>query len=271
MKTNYSHMPLVEPVEFANSALPWNATRVTAAAFLGTNVTQVLNKSGTVLGGRLSPAVVDAWRCTAQNITNLHPAEKAYLPLETGVYTYCPPSTDLVFFTDYSRSTVQASTHGGLIPIFSLENDSMYNKMFLTPAGADEALACTVTWHIEFRTSSALFQVGLSAMTLESLHTAQLILAAHGFFFENPEHKGMLNRIIALAKQFAPAAVSMIHPMAGKALEYVAGRYGKQVTPKAGPSKPPTTSAAKSGIVVGSKRGSAPKAKAKPAAKKKAK
>lgn len=242
------HVPLVYPVEFQNSALPWYATRVTAAALLGTNVTQVLNKGGTVLGGRVSPAVQNAWSVSYSYINGLHPAEKAYLPLETGLYTYCPPSTDLVFFGDY---TVNSSYVHSAAPLFLLSNDSMYNKIFLNAPVAC-SMACTCTWHIEFRTSSALFQVGLSGMTLEALHQAQLVLAESGFFFENVEHKQLLGKVVSLAKKYVPEAVSVINPSAGKMLQSIVSRMSagkKVVPPKNGPSKPPTTTAKASGIV----------------------
>lgn len=255
-----THLPLVYPSEFINSALPWYATRVTAAAVLGTNVTQILNKGGTILGGRISPAVQNAWTVTSSYVSGLHPAEKAYLPMETGVYTYCPPSTDLVFFGDYTLNT---SIGAAVAPLFLLSNDSMYNKLFLKTGTVDETLACTVSWHIEFRTSSALFQVGLSAMTLEALHQAQLVLAEAGFFFENPEHDGLLNRVISTAKKYAPTVVGAVNPVAGRLLQSVISKMGtnKAIKPKEGPSKPPTTTAAKSGVE------SKPKGK-KPAQKK---
>lgn len=239
------HVPLSYPAEFRNSILPWYATRVTAAAFLGTNVTQILNKSGTVLGGRVSPAVVNAWRCDYATVNNLHPAEKAYLPLETGVYTYCPPSTDLVFFTDYTLNTSNASVANA--PVFALGNDSMYNRMFLSTPSAVAAIAGTVTWHIEFRTSSALFQIGLSAMTLESLHQAQLVLAENGFFFENPEHEKLLNKVIASAKKYAPGIVSAVNPTLGRMIQSMTDRR-RDVKPKPGPSKPAATSSGGSGM-----------------------
>lgn len=257
------HFPLCQPAEFVNSQLPWFATRVTASAFLGTNVSQVLNKGGTILGGRLSPAVYNAWDATSAIVTNLHPAEKAYLPLETGVYTYAPPSTDLVFFTDYTLNT-----NGGAAgsPVFSLGNDSMYNRMFITASAVAEALACTVSWHLEFRTSSSLFQIGLSAMTLESLHAAQLVLAETGFFFENPEHDGILNKVINTAKKFAPQVVEAVNPMAGRLLSSVISKLSantpKTVKPKAGPSKPPATSAKASGMLGQTQKGK-PKPKGK--------
>lgn len=255
--TVVSHFPLVYPVEFSNSALPWYATRVTAAALLCTNVTQVLNKGGTVLAGRVSPAVQNAWKVSYSYINGLHPAEKAYLPLETGLYTYCPPSTDLVFFGDYTLNTAFAAP----APVFLLSNDSLYNKVFLT-APVASSMACTCTWHIEFRTSSSLFQVGLSGMTLEALHQAQLVLAESGFFFENIEHKQLLAKVVSMAKKYVPEAVSVINPTAGKMLQSLVSRMSNKgtVTPKPGPSKPATTSAKASGITAkpagkGSKKG----------------
>lgn len=252
------HLPLTQPAEFTNSQLPWFATRVTASALLGTNVSQVLNKGGTILGGRMSPSTYTPWSITPAVISNLHPAEKAYLPLETGVYTYCPPSTDLVFFSDYTLNTYAGAAAS---PIYVLSNDSLFNKMYIRASSVAEQLACTISWHIEFRTSSALFQVGLSAMTLESLHAAQLVLAEAGFFFENPQHDGLLNRVIQTAKKFAPEAVSVVNPTAGRLLQSLmskmSGPSGKKkvITPKPGPSKPPTTSAKSSGITPGKTNG----------------
>lgn len=242
-----THLPLATPSEFATSPLPWFATRVTAAAMLGTNVTQILNKGGTVLGGRVSPAVRNPFTVDQGYINALHPAEKAFLPLETGVYTYCPPSTDLVFFGDYTLNT-----SGGALaaPLFRLDSDALYNKIFVTASGADESLAVTSTWHMEFRTSSALFQIGLSAMTLESLHQAQLVLAEAGYFFENPEHDRLLNRVIAAAKKYAPEVIGMVNPLAGKVLKGVMAAKGRrQIMPKPGPSKPATTTPVKTGMV----------------------
>lgn len=210
--------PLVYPVEFANSTLPWFATRTTASAMLGTNVTQITKKGGTVLGGRVSPRVMSPWLVTGSYINALHPAEKAFLPLETGVYTYCPPSTDMATFYDYtspSGPSIAAST----FPVFRLDNDSLYNVMFITASSDAETMAVTADWHIEFRTSSALFEVGLCTMSLESLHTAQIALAAAGFFFENPTHGKILTKVVDAAKKYGPGLISMVNPLAGRALK----------------------------------------------------
>lgn len=209
-------LPLVEPGEFVNSTLPWYSTRTTAAAFLGTNVSQVLNKGGTILGGRIPPQVEDPFNVTSSYVSMLHPAEKAYLPLETGVYTYCPPSTDLADFWDYTITTVIGIKN---CPLYRLDNTALVNVMFLTASAVAESLACNVDWHIEFRTSSALFQIGLSSITLEAFHQAQLALASAGFFFENPEHKSVLSKVIAAVRKVAPSAIGVVNPVAGRAAQ----------------------------------------------------
>lgn len=202
--------PLVVSSEFANSQLPWFATRTTAAGMLGTNVTQVLNKAGTILGGRISPNVINPWQVAAPYISALHPAEKAWMALETGLYTFCPPSTDMANFWDCTIPTAARWGSSAPAPAYRLDNDAMVNILFVTAGSVAEALAVTVSWHIEFRTSSALFPVALSGMPLETLHSAQLVLASAGFFFDNPDHKAILNAIIAGANRFAPAAMAAI-------------------------------------------------------------
>jgi hypothetical protein len=225
-------------------------------------VTQVLNKGGTILGGRVSPAIVDPWRVTQSYVNGLHPAEKAFLPLETGVYTYCPPSTDLIFFADH---TLVTSGGASACPTLVLSNDALYNKLYLTTAGVAESLACTVTWHMEFRTSSALFQIGLSGLTLESLHQAQLVLAETGYFFENPKHDAVLNKVISAAKKYAPMAIGAYNPAMGAlAKSLVKGKSkSKSVKPKAGPSKPRATTAAASGMTGGASKSKKGKKKGK--------
>lgn len=265
--------PLVAPVEFANSQIPWYSTRTTAAAMLGTNVTQVLNKAGTVLGGRVAPQVQSMWSVSQSYINSLHPAEKAWLPLETGVYTYCPPSTDLSDFWDYSLNTGNTVTlwaQPASCPVYRLDNTSLVNVMYLTAGSVAESLAVTCSWHIEFRTSSALFQIALSGLQLETFHQAQLALAAAGFFFENPTHKAVLGKVIDAVKKVAPPALKamkVIYPGPVAALTGAYSAYkglkknkqasggGKKKVPV--PSMKPQmlpTSAQGSGIVANGKK-----------------
>lgn len=240
-------MPLVNPVEFANSQLPWYSTRTTAVSLLATNVTQVLNKAGTVLGGRISPQVVSPWAVTKSYINSLHPAEKAWLPLETGVYTYCPPSTDLVDFWDYTLNTSAGAPNA---PLMRLDNTSLVNIMYLTSSSTKESLAVTVTWHLEFRTSSALFQIALSGVQLESLHQAQLALAASGFFFENINHKAILAKITGAVSRVLPVAFKVATALSpGLRAAAVAYKAATKVAVPSASVSVPTTTAKASGIL----------------------
>jgi len=262
--------PLVSAEEFVNSPLPWFSTRTTAVAMLGTNVTQVLNKAGTILGGRIPPAVTNMWAATQSYVNGLHPAEKAWLPLETGVYTYCPPSTDLADFWDYTLNTSNTLFGPPLpTPVYRLDNASLVNVMYVTPGATTETLAVTASWHLEFRTSSALFQIALSGLQLESLHQAQLGLASAGFFFDNIDHRAILARVIAGVKRIMPPALAMLrtyNPTAGRVAQkaYRAmTQGGKRKGPGAGKKRVNValnrmrvlpTDAKKSGIVTTPKR-----------------
>lgn len=249
-------LPLVAPTEFANSTLPWYSTRTTATAMLGTNVSQILHKAGTVLAGRVPPQVYSPFDVTQTYINGLHPAEKAFLPLETGVYTYCPPSTDLTDFWDY---TLDSSITHTPCPVYRLDNTALVNVLFITAGSDDEQLAVTADWHIEFRTVSALFQVGLSTMTLESFHQAQLTLADAGFFFDNIDHKAILGKVLNAAARFGPALLALVNPGLGKA-----ARMGVQYLSSKPGATPPASSAKGSGLV---SKGISIKAKPKPKVK----
>lgn len=179
------HLPAMTAPEFATSPLPWYATRTTAASVLLTNVTQVLNKAGTFLGGRISPNVVSPFEVSRSYIANLHPAEKQQLCAEEGFYTFCPPSTDLANFWDYTSATGNLGTTGP--PLYRLDNDALVNIIYFDDSVA-ASFSTTVDWHIEFRTSSALWQLAVSAMPLEGLHQAQLLLHGVGYFFSNKWH-----------------------------------------------------------------------------------
>jgi hypothetical protein len=235
--------PVGPPPELVNSRLPWESARTTAAAALFTNVSQALNKNGTVLAGRVNPAAYDVFNTGTAVLSGLHPAEKSYLGLETGLYTYCPPSTDLSDFWDYvapADIANQGSTVADNLPMYRLDNDALVNiACFDFATGAIPVMAINLDWHIEFRTTSALFQIGMSTMTLESLHLAQMSLHEAGFFFENPEHKNVLTTIVRSVGKFAGVAAPIagaVHPSAGKALKMVANGskmlQGSKATPK---------------------------------------
>jgi hypothetical protein len=197
----------------------------------------VLNKGGTILAGRVDPKGGNAWATTQAIIAAKHPSEKAYLALETGLYTYCPPSTDLATFYDYTSPT-SSYLSSALIPVYRLDNDALVNVFFLTsPAATASVFAVNVDWHIEFRTASTLFDVGISTISLETLHQAQLSLIQVGFFFENFDHKVILRGILSAAKWAAPHLAGALNPELGRVV-------GDMIRPSAGSMQPPSTSIA---------------------------
>lgn len=257
--------PICGPAEFDVSTIPYSASRVTAVALLATNVTQVLNKNGTVVAGRLNPTVNNPFAATEDTLMSLHPAEKAWLPLETGLYTYCPPSSDLASFWDYTIT--ETDNPSKYWPVYRLDNDSLVNCAFIQSTGVASTMALTITTHLEFRTTSALFQLALSGYTLETLHVAQLALASAGFFFENPEHKPVLNRIIAGVKRLEPFVAPMVTVAKmtpyGNAVSNVAsvikaaakaGKPPSKVAVKAGPQKMVSTSLSAAGALLTSSK-----------------
>lgn len=203
-------VPSGPPPEYGNSTIPYQSTRLTAVGALFTNVTKLLNKEGVVYSARLSPANIDVFNFAQTDIVAVHPAEKAQLALEHGFYTYCPPSTDLALFQDYTCAAVPQSGAWTQTdcPYYRLDNTALVNAFVFVDSDATTTtnLAVTLDWHIEFRTTSTLFQIGLSGVTLETLHQAQLALVQLGFFYNNDDHKSIamkvLPKIAAIAKAY---------------------------------------------------------------------
>lgn len=220
-------LPVSGVPEFSTSSIPWRSTRTTAASVLFTNVTPVLNKAGTFLGARVNPNSHNPFTISPEGISAFHPAEKAFLNAETGFYTYCPPSTDLAHFWDYCTQI-----GGGVgeppeseIPNYRLDNDSLVNVIFFKD-NVFANFAINLDWHLEFRNTSALFQIGLAAATLESLHQAQLTLTEVGFFFANETHKVTIGQIL---RKLASAAMKYV-PFGDKVMSVMNKRItvGKQ-------------------------------------------
>lgn len=229
-------MPLAAPPEFVNSILPYSSTRTTAAAVLFTNVTKVLNKEGTVLGGRLNPATQDIFNFEQPILAAQHPAEKQLLGLETGFYTFCPPSTDLTSFWDYALPVPFASP----IPLYRLDNEALVNCFVFSDPDGGTNLAVNLDWHIEFRTTSSLWQIALSTIPIEVLHQAQLSLVASGFFFQNETHASVLKKVLPVLKSAAASlmpALADMNPLTKVA--YAATKKIMSNKPRSGP--PPTT------------------------------
>lgn len=257
--SNFYFLPLTSSPEFNNSVLPWSATRLTALAALFTNTTKVLNKEGTVLWGRTNPMYQNSWLMSKSVVQTLHPAEKAFLGIEQGTYAYNPPSTDLEFFTSYVRRVSPGLTSTNIIPVFNLGDRSMDVHGYFSDPDGGTNFALNIDYHIEFRTSSTLFNIAISNHTLEALHSAQLSLLKAGFFFTNFDHVALIGKIIS--------GMSAAYPLLNVASPMLKGLYrstrraakqsGVSVRPITQDHNPNPTSARASGITQSSNKAAA--------------
>lgn len=183
-------MPFPMPVDFYTSAVPWQNTRVTAAAIAMENVTKVMNKEGTIMCGRLHPSTTDPFNFSANTLAALHPLEKAQLPMERGIYTYCAPANSFDRFKDYSypakftRSSTLTYTN---IPTFNLSFDGMYNCLVLQDPDGGTLMSANLDYHLEFKSSSVLWPLAISKHSVEQLHSAVQRLANGPFFSPHKE------------------------------------------------------------------------------------
>jgi hypothetical protein len=243
-------LPLADPINFQHSPIPWQATRTTAVSALFTNVSKVLNKEGTVLWGHVNPSYASGFIIPLGVVSTLSPLEKAYLPLETGTYTYVPPSTDLAEYFDYHV----LSFSNGTVPVYRLDNTASVNVGFFTDSDVTTptALAVNADWHLEFRNSTALFPIAISPMPLELLHQAQVIMAGTGFFFPNSLHRKILDRLLRYRDVITRVA-GAVNPLLGSAVAgvYEAFASGSKSVVKASVKKNSTTPKATSGQASG--------------------
>lgn len=227
-------MPIANLPDYKVSKVPWSSTRVTAVSLLATNTTKALDKEGTVLWGRIDPQQYDLFSVTSSHIAALHPAEKAFLPLEEGCYTYTMPSTDIMEFTDYNHYLENDN-----VPVYRLDHVGMMNVGFFQDSdpATPTMLACNLDVHLEFRTTSALFQIGMCAMPVETLHQAQITLMKIGFFFRNENHESMIQRGLRAFARASPL-LEVFGPV-GKGL--AAAARTAQILAQPGPHKPTPT------------------------------
>lgn len=213
-------LPVFNPPEFNNSTLPYRKTRLNASAALFTNVSAVLNKEGTVLASRLNPTSVDPWSFSASNIDSTHPKLRYYGPLEKGLYTFTTPGGNIDNLDDLVLTISNQSTiNTGNRPLFTPLDMGIYNAIIFTDvatASAATMLAVSSYAHIEYETTSSLFPIGVSTMTLETLHAAEVALLGFGHFHENPTHWAVL-------AQAATAVLRKVAPM----IAPVVAHYGQ--------------------------------------------
>lgn len=266
--------PLFPPPEFAVSALPYSSTRSNAVGVLLSNVTAVLDKEGTISAARIPVSAAVAagtagvWSASSSGtyttvISNVHPQERYFGPMEKGLYCFTMPDQASEKFRDL-RSDVSSLPNGaGLLPRMHLDSFDYVSFVQLADLGGNgTTLAFTVDNHLEFRSSSMLFPVGFSTVPLEEYHASQMALASLGVFFENPIHLATIAALArAAAAKFAPivmpyargAAMAVGQKLLSSATKFIGSKMGTQVTlvtPKPPPrqrSKPARRKPAKAG------------------------
>lgn len=227
-------MPVFRPPEYNNSRVPYTKCRCNASAALFTNVGAALYKEGTILAARLKSSEVNFYDFVENDINSTHPSLRYYGPLEKGLYTFSSPSaenpiSDRVYNIVSSDSAMDVLTK----PLFDFQQVGTFNAIVFTDLGSGTGstqLAVSAYTHIEFETTSALFNIGVSRAPLESLHAAEVALLTFGHFHENPIHWAALaaaakSALRVVAPMVAPyvkmAAGHLINAGVAKAREYL--------------------------------------------------
>jgi hypothetical protein len=215
--------------EIVNSTVPFDSTRISACAVLCTNVTKVLNKEGTVLATRLLNDInegVFPWKYDEQDMNKTHPTDRFYGALEKGVYTFTAPDQESTSFRRAykNKDLVTYDAAGQKVKDVSYANEPSYcyyvtpayfNALLLTDedVATISTVAVTVDVHYEFRTTSTLFSLNVSEMSLEDYHMAMLTLNRIGYHYENETHWLRTVAKIAKAAVSTAAKVAPVLPL----------------------------------------------------------
>lgn len=231
--TGLTYQPVFGPKEFRNSMLPWSDTRVTACSALFTNVTKTLNKEGTVKAGRIALGVgnLNTWDnfvFTPDNLDQLHPMERAFMGLQNGFYTYVAPTGSATEFQNHVQNQHRGAqgiySNGSNLPTFNLGSTALAHAMVFSDPDGDTNLAITLDQHLEFRSTSSLFPIGMSTITMDQYQVACLALSQVGYFFSNEGHESGIDRVKAITRtvghwlgRLAPA-VGVVNPAIGRVM-----------------------------------------------------
>lgn len=192
-------MPAFAPLESDVSMAPYDSCRLNATSLLLTNVSRVQTKQGTILAARLQRNGVKPWAWNNTDLSQVHPSDRYFGSCEMGAYTFTSPgsvSTDFrqagTFHREITNGDVNPATTSDkrVVPTTHVHTDEYFNALYVEEEiGVDETiLAITCDLHLEFRSTSSLFSIGISAVPLETYHAALLAVNSTGFFYENHTH-----------------------------------------------------------------------------------
>lgn len=252
------------PREFDQAPALWQDTRCTAACVLFQNVTAVLYKEGTAKACRLLATDFNAGYSTSTLPTNFGLAYGATRPelkyngqLARGFYTFAGPDQASSNFRDWTVGSTTSGTDFQRIP-FRLDAFAYVNFIELADvqsvANSGTVLSLTTDFHIEFRSTSTLWDVAVTRTSLETWHRAQVALSAMPCFFENLTHMEEVANIAARLAGFAlgpqgkvalsvgravgPPIARAAFMVGKKAWKAVMGPKQEKKTKKNGPPKP---------------------------------
>lgn len=236
--------PIGPVPEFANSTLPYASTRSNAVAALFSNVSAVLSKEGTIRATRLPRQALNPWSdfTNTAAFTASHPAETYFGPLEKGLYTFTLADEATSKFVDARAESVGPSM-SALLPCMPLDGFEYVNCVLFSDLDPTTStnLAITVDSHLEFRTNSALFNLGYSVSSIEAFHLAQLALVKRGVFYENPTHMATLagllrSAVSAVMPSLKTVAMSAASAAGQKVLSMAKSKIGQMTQANPGSS-----------------------------------
>jgi hypothetical protein len=211
-----SVMPVSQtPPEFLVAPSVYNSCRVNAVSALFQNTTAVLSKEGSVEAVLLSmrqrnnyPLVSSSADFTS--ITADIAASCRYVGLlEKGMYTFALPDAKCSEFRDCAQII---TSNGSSVPLLNLDAFDYVNYFRFTDYSSPATnLLVTIDVHHEFRNTTMLWPIGVSAVPLEEWHKSQVALQGMLPFYENPTH---LMAIANLARLAALRLYPYVKPIA---------------------------------------------------------
>jgi len=199
-------LPLGVTNEYEVTSLPWNSSRVIGVSLLLSNTTKALNKEGDLLAARLLPGSADLFNFTRADLNAVHPSEKLFTSLETGLYAFVPPADQIADFVDYAMfiGTWNMSITAKSVPVYDLSSNTPVCCYSMFDVDGGTQMSGTLNWCMEFRTMSTLWSLGVSTLTIEDLHRAQVVLANHLPFSSNTGHLTYIKALLAAAGVLFP-------------------------------------------------------------------
>lgn len=224
-------MPLTAPPEFTTSYI-WDNVRPTAVACLFSNVSAVMHKEGTISAARVCNREFPAFDVPMWNsFAAVAPHERYFGPAEKGLYAFTLPDQDSETFRDTRglHWMADAGARGVLhAHLLAYSTCVLIKDPDVTTT---TTIAITLDRHIEFRSTSRIFNTSYSPVPLEAFHTAQMALARLGTLHENPVHLATIASLVSRAVQtvlpmITPYAYQAVGAIANAGVNYVANKLG---------------------------------------------